>query len=49
VWVKDASRAVGVAQSLISRDLREAFVAANEADYAEIRARTATVATPSAW
>ncbi|MCC4588826.1 methionine synthase [Xanthomonas melonis] len=39
VWVKDASRAVGVAQSLISRDLREAFVAANDADYAEIRAR----------
>ncbi|WP_115553452.1 methionine synthase [Xanthomonas arboricola] len=39
VWVKDASRAVGVAQSLISRDLRQAFVAANEADYAEIRAR----------
>ena len=39
IWVKDASRAVGVAQSLISRDLREAFVAANEADYAEIRAR----------
>jgi 5-methyltetrahydrofolate--homocysteine methyltransferase len=39
VWVKDASRAVGVAQSLISRDLREAFVAANDADYAEIRQR----------
>ncbi|MDM7554536.1 methionine synthase [Xanthomonas fragariae] len=39
VWVKDASRAVGVAQSLISRDLRQAFVAANNADYAEIRAR----------
>ena len=39
VWVKDASRAVGVAQSLISRDLREAFVAANAADYAEIRQR----------
>ncbi|NEK63816.1 MAG: dihydropteroate synthase, partial [Xanthomonas perforans] len=39
VWVKDASRAVGVAQSLISRDLRQAFVAANDADYAEIRAR----------
>jgi 5-methyltetrahydrofolate--homocysteine methyltransferase len=37
--VKDASRAVGVAQSLISRDLREAFVAANDADYAEIRTR----------
>jgi len=39
VWVKDASRAVGVAQSLISRDLRDAFVAANEAEYAEIRQR----------
>lgn len=37
--MKDASRAVGVAQSLISRDLRQAFVAANDADYAEIRAR----------
>ncbi|RNF85328.1 methionine synthase [Montanilutibacter psychrotolerans] len=39
VWVKDASRAVGVAQSLISADLRTAFVAANDADYAEIRER----------
>ncbi len=39
VWVKDASRAVGVAQSLISADLRERFVAANDADYAEIRTR----------
>ncbi len=39
IWVKDASRAVGVAQSLVSRDLREAFVAANDADYAEIRER----------
>jgi 5-methyltetrahydrofolate--homocysteine methyltransferase len=39
VWVKDASRAVGVAQSLISPDLRGAFVASNQADYAEIRER----------
>src|SRR5690606_23962503 len=39
VWVKDASRAVGVAQSLISRELRDAFVAANDADYADIRER----------
>lgn len=39
VWVKDASRAVGVAQSLISPDLRGGFVAANDADYAEIRQR----------
>ncbi|MGH8063434.1 MAG: dihydropteroate synthase, partial [Pseudoxanthomonas sp.] len=42
VWVKDASRAVGVAQSLISKDLRAAFVAANDADYAEIRERHRT-------
>ncbi len=39
VWVKDASRAVGVAQSLISKELRGAFVAANDSDYAEIRER----------
>jgi 5-methyltetrahydrofolate--homocysteine methyltransferase len=39
VWVKDASRAVGVAQSLISKELRDAFVATNDSDYAEIRQR----------
>jgi 5-methyltetrahydrofolate--homocysteine methyltransferase len=39
VWVKDASRAVGVAQSLISAELRRDFVAANDADFAEIRTR----------
>src|SRR5690606_26267028 len=39
IWVKDASRAVGVAQSLVSPELRGPFVAANEADYAEIRER----------
>ena len=39
VWVKDASRAVGVAQSLVSPDLRAAYVAANEADYVTIRER----------
>ncbi|HEY4581307.1 MAG TPA: vitamin B12 dependent-methionine synthase activation domain-containing protein, partial [Lysobacter sp.] len=42
VWVKDASRAVGVAQSLISADLRAAFVAANDADFADIRQRHRT-------
>ncbi len=41
VWVKDASRAVGVMQSLLSVDLRAPFVAANDADYAEVRARHA--------
>jgi 5-methyltetrahydrofolate--homocysteine methyltransferase len=39
VWVKDASRAVGVAQSLVSVDMRAQFLAANDADYAEIRER----------
>ncbi|MCE7031269.1 methionine synthase [Lysobacter sp. GX 14042] len=39
VWVKDASRAVGVAQSLVSPELREAFVAANASDYAQVRQR----------
>jgi 5-methyltetrahydrofolate--homocysteine methyltransferase len=39
IWVKDASRAVGVAQSLISTELRKDFVAANDADFAEIRTR----------
>ena len=39
IWVKDASRAVGVAQSLVSPDLRRAFVAAAASDYAEIRTR----------
>ncbi|MBS0460943.1 MAG: methionine synthase [Proteobacteria bacterium] len=39
VWVKDASRAVGVAQSLVSPDLRGDFVQAAANDYAEIRQR----------
>jgi 5-methyltetrahydrofolate--homocysteine methyltransferase len=37
VWVPDASRAVGVATSLLSRDLREGYVAGIKADYARIR------------
>ncbi|MBZ4038990.1 methionine synthase [Novilysobacter selenitireducens] len=39
VWVKDASRAVGVAQALLGKASRAAFVAANDADYADIRER----------
>ncbi|MDZ3824101.1 MAG: methionine synthase [Pseudoxanthomonas sp.] len=38
VWVKDASRAVGVAQSLVSPGQREDFVQALRADYAQVRA-----------
>jgi 5-methyltetrahydrofolate--homocysteine methyltransferase len=39
VWVKDASRAVGVAQSLVSRDAVDAFLDRVRADYAEVRER----------
>ena len=39
VWVKDASRAVGVAQSLISKELVDQFMAKIRAEYADIRER----------
>ena len=39
VWVKDASRAVGVAQSLVSKELTDEFLAKVRAEYAEIRER----------
>ena len=39
VWVKDASRAVGVAQSLVSKDLIDGFMAKVRAEYADIRQR----------
>ncbi|WP_426664452.1 methionine synthase [Rhodanobacter aciditrophus] len=39
VWVKDASRAVGVAQSLVSRELVDGFLAKVRGEYAEIRER----------
>ena len=39
VWVKDASRAVGVAQNLVSVAERARFVAEVRADYAEVRER----------
>jgi 5-methyltetrahydrofolate--homocysteine methyltransferase len=39
VWVKDASRAVGVAQSLVSKDLVDGFLARVRSDYAEVRER----------
>jgi 5-methyltetrahydrofolate--homocysteine methyltransferase len=37
VWVKDASRAVGVAQNLISDDLKENFVTELRKDYEQVR------------
>jgi len=41
VWVKDASRAVGVASSLLSENLRAGFLARHQAEYDEVRARHA--------
>ncbi|MEM9532428.1 MAG: methionine synthase [Pseudomonadota bacterium] len=41
VWVKDASRAVGVTQKLISDEARDPFVATIRDDYAEVRKRYA--------
>jgi len=39
VWVKDASRAVGVAQNLISESTREKFLTDLKADYEAVRER----------
>ncbi|AOU97197.1 methionine synthase [Acidihalobacter yilgarnensis] len=41
VWVKDASRAVGVAQNLISPELRAAYSEKIRAEYVEVRAQLA--------
>lgn len=41
VYVTDASRAVGVATSLLSRELKGDFVEKTRIDYAEVRERTA--------
>jgi 5-methyltetrahydrofolate--homocysteine methyltransferase len=39
VWVKDASRAVGVAQTLVSKELVGGFLAKVRSEYAEVRER----------
>jgi len=41
VHVKDASRAVGVVGSLLSKELRDAYAAGVRADYSQVRARRA--------
>jgi len=41
IWVKDASRAVGVAQNLISEAMYDDFVAGIREDYAQVRQRHA--------
>jgi 5-methyltetrahydrofolate--homocysteine methyltransferase len=42
VYVTDASRAVGVATTLLSRELKSDYVAKLRAEYAEVRERTAS-------
>ncbi|MCF6235751.1 MAG: methionine synthase [Gammaproteobacteria bacterium] len=49
VWVKDASRAVGVAQKLISQDLKDGFVAEIRDDYEQVRARHAQRQSQAKW
>jgi len=49
VWVKDASRAVGVAQSLISDELQTKFVADLKSEYAAVRERHAARQTDAKW
>ncbi|WP_438951795.1 methionine synthase [Porticoccus sp.] len=41
IYVPDASRAVGVASKLLSKDLRDAFVADIQLEYEQVRIRTA--------
>lgn len=41
VYVTDASRAVGVATQLLSKELKAGFVESTRADYVEVRERTA--------
>ncbi len=49
VWVKDASRAVGVAQKLISQDLKVGFVDEIRDDYEQVRARHAQRQSQAKW
>jgi 5-methyltetrahydrofolate--homocysteine methyltransferase len=49
VWVKDASRAVGVAQNLISEDLRAHFLKELSADYEKVRIAHAGRRAQTKW
>ena len=49
VWVKDASRAVGVAQSLISDNKRDSFIAALRQEYGQVRERHADRRNQDKW
>ncbi|HHJ13886.1 MAG TPA: methionine synthase [Gammaproteobacteria bacterium] len=49
VYVKDASRAVGVAQNLVSEELRETYVAEIRAEYEQVRERHAGKQRKTDW
>ncbi|RMH60477.1 MAG: methionine synthase [Zetaproteobacteria bacterium] len=49
VWVKDASRAVGVAQNLVSQEHRARFVREVAEDYARVRAAHLGKQRQTAW
>ena len=49
IWVKDASRAVGVVQKLISSELKDDYVAKIRADYEETRTRHAGKQAAVRW
>src|SRR5690606_16783512 len=46
IYVPDASRAVGVAQNLMSEDTREAYIGKIADDYEKVRTRAQRRATP---
>jgi 5-methyltetrahydrofolate--homocysteine methyltransferase len=49
VWVKDASRAVGVAQNLISEEFKDEYVAKIRADYVQVREQHAGRRAHTKW
>jgi 5-methyltetrahydrofolate--homocysteine methyltransferase len=49
VWVKDASRAVGVAQNLVSEEYKDAFVKQIRADYVRVRENHAGRRATTKW
>jgi 5-methyltetrahydrofolate--homocysteine methyltransferase len=49
VWVKDASRAVGVAQNLISEEFKDEYVAKIRAEYVQVREQHAGRRAHTKW
>jgi 5-methyltetrahydrofolate--homocysteine methyltransferase len=49
VWVKDASRAVGVAQNLISEELKDNFIQGLREDYEQVREKHAGRRATTKW